>query len=377
MALPRWITAPVGAAATAAGSVYDYATPGKGSSTLTNAGRSISDPNQVYVGGSGYSGLLGGWGDGRSAFQQVQGSSPQQNGGQPQSFQGSGGSGGASVNSGPVSGAGGGSASYDPAVLASYDQAIGNTNSALGRLGNQFNSGNSAIDASYQNALNQLLLGKNQSQQSYNTNKQQAAQNYVGAKNTIGANAGASLSGLQRLLGSRGAGGGSAYNQAVPDEVARQATLQRADVSNTFGQNNQALDTNWQNYQTGYNNSVMDVTNQRDQQRQGLQNNIETNRASLLQMLAQLSGQRAQAAGGNQVGAAQPFLDQANTILDNASRYQVAPINYQTQAYAAPELSSYSTNPMATPTFQGQGLSNDYFSPYLAALIGQKKQVGA
>lgn len=257
--------------------------------------------------------------------------------------------------------------------LAGFDQAIANTNSAMGRLGNQFSSGNSAIDSSYQNALNQLLLGKNQSQQAYGASKQQASTDYVGAKNTIGANAGASLFGLQRLLGSRGAGGSSAATQVAPQAVARQATLQRNDVGNAFGANNQALDTNWNNYATGYNNSVADVGDQRDRQRQGLQGNVDSNRATLLQTLAQLTAQRDQVAGGNGVGAAQPFLDQANSVLNGLSNYNVAPINYQTQAYNAPSLAAYTTNPNATPTFQGQSPGNDYFSPYLAALLGKKQ----
>ncbi len=53
MALPRWLTATVGKAAQAAGRTYDYL-PGQGTSTLTKAGRSISDPNQVYTGSTSY-----------------------------------------------------------------------------------------------------------------------------------------------------------------------------------------------------------------------------------------------------------------------------------------------------------------------------------
>lgn len=263
----------------------------------------------------------------------------------------------------------------DPATLAQYDQGIGNTQSALGRLGDQFNSGSTQIDSSYQNAINQLLLGKNQANAAYDTNKHQTATDYVSSKNTIGANAGNSLNGLQRLLGSRGAGGGSAATITAPGAVARQATLQRADVGNTFGANNQALDTNWGNYMTGYNNEVSGAGNQRDTKRQELQQSVDSNRASLLQSLALLSGQKASAQGGNGNAAAQPFLNQANSVLDNLSRYSVAPINVQTQAYSAPDLAKYTSNPNATPTFQGEAQSNDYTSPFLAALLGKRQQL--
>lgn len=261
--------------------------------------------------------------------------------------------------------------------LGQYDQSIGNTNSAINRLGSQQATGNTGIDSSYQNAINQLLLGKNQGQTAYDANKQQSATGYVGAKNTIGSQAGASLNGLLRLLGSRGAGGGSAYNMAAPQAVGREASLQRSGAGQTFGENNQALDTNWNNYMTGYNNQVSGVGNQRDQQKQTLQSSIDTNRASLLQSLATLQGQRAQVAGGSATGASQPYLDQANTLLDKVSNAPAAaPINYQTQAYQAPSVASYTVNPNATPTYNGQ-TGGDYFSPYLQSLLGKKQQTAA
>lgn len=267
------------------------------------------------------------------------------------------------------SGGGGGSATD----IAAYDQSINNTQAAINRLGSDFEQGASQVDTSYQNAINQLLLGKNTANKSYDTNKQQTAKDYVGAKNTIGSNAGNSLNGLLRLLGARGAGGSSAARVSAPEAVSRQATLQRGEVGGQFGANNQALDTNWNNYLTDYNNQVSSAGNQRDQQKGELQSAIERNRATLLQTLSQLSGQRAAAAGGSATGAAQPFLDQANDALNRASSYRATPITYNTQAYSAPELSKYLTNPNAAPTYQGQSPTNDYFNPFLSALLGKKQ----
>lgn len=257
----------------------------------------------------------------------------------------------------------------DPATLAAYAQSINNTQAAIDRLPGQLNSGNQAIGASYENTLNQLLLGKNQANASYDTTKHQTATDYVGAKNTIGANAGSTLSGLLRLLGSRGAGGSSAAGIAAPGAVTRAATLQRSDAGNQFGANNQALDTNWNNYLTGYNNEVSSAGNQKGQQEQSLQQQIDNNKASLLQTLAQLT--TAQSGG---TANAQPYLDQANALLDNTSNYTTSPIAYNTQAYTAPSLGSYSTNPQAAPTYNGQTATNDYYSPYLQALLGKKQQ---
>ena len=274
-------------------------------------------------------------------------------------------------------GSGGGGASYDTAAVAQYDQGINNANSALNRLGVQLDSGRSGIDASWQNALNQLLLSKNQGEKSYNLNKKSTADDYVSAKNTIGANAGNTLNSVLRLLGSRGAGGSSAYNIAAPGAVSRTATIQRSEASGTNAKNNQALDLNWGNFMTGYTNQVSSANSQREQQRQQLEAQIENSRGTLLQTLAQLAGMKASAMGGNAAGAAQPYIDQANSALDRAVNFRVNPISYQTQAYEAPSLGSYNTNPAAAPTYQGQGPSSDYYSPYLSALLGKKQQATA
>lgn len=262
----------------------------------------------------------------------------------------------------------------DQATITQYNQAIDNTNAAINRLPGQLNSGISGIDSSYQNALAQLLGAKNQGEQTYDQSKQTNATNFVGAKNTIGADAGDTLNSLRRLLGSRGAGGGSAYNISAPEAVAGAATTQRAGAGNSFAQNQQGLDQNWGQYLLGYNNQVSSAGNQRDQQKQSLQGSIDTNRATLLQSLAQLQSQRDQASGGNGVNAAQPYLDQANALLDKTANYTTNPIAYQTQAYQAPALASYDTTAQATPQYSGGAGGSDYFSPYLAALLGKKQQ---
>lgn len=283
------------------------------------------------------------------------------------------------ANNGPVtlpydfsSGPGPTAPTVDQNLLSQYDQSIGNVNQGISGLGAQQQTGLSAIDASYRDALNQLLLGKNQSQSAYNTGKQLSATDYVGAKNTIGSQAGGLLSGLQRLLGSRGAGGGSAYLQAAPQAVTRGASLQRADAGNIFGQNNQNMDTNWGNYLQGYDNSVNSAKSQKERAAQSLQQSIDSSRASLLQNLAQLQSQRASVAGGNPVSASQGSLDQANSLLGKT--YSTAPISINTQAYQAPSLASYTTNPQSVSTTQNQQAGGDYFSPYLSALLGKDKQ---
>lgn len=278
--------------------------------------------------------------------------------------------------SGAYSGGGWGAAASRATqeALRSFDQQIARTQSAINRLDSELNSGFSTIDASYQNALNQLLGGKNQAERNYGDNVNTTRTNYIAGKNTVGANAGNTLNSLQRLLGARGAGGSSAYSVTAPQTVSRQATLQRGDLANTFGSNMKSLDQAWGDFLQGYENQVSSAKSQREQQRNELQRSIDRNKASLLESLASLAGQRAQATGGSSIAASQPYLNQADAILNSIANYTVAPISYKLDAYKAPSLASYTTNPNAAPTYQGQKSTTDYFSPYLAALLGKKQQ---
>lgn len=287
---------------------------------------------------------------------------------------GSAGGGGGGSSSG-----GGGSVAAAPAIdyaaLAAWDQNIGTINASLGNLNNQLNSGNTTIDADTANALSTLLRGYNQANTTYGENVTENKKSYIGAKNTIGANAGQALNGILRLLGSRGVSG-TDTSQVAPGAVGRVATQQRSEAGQGFANNARALDTNWNTYKTGYENQVLGVQDQQTRNKKDLKDKIESTRSSLLQTLASATTQRSLAAGGNpqaSVAAAQPYLNQANQINAGLSNYATPKINYNVGAYTAPALGSYTTNAV-TPTFNGAAPTNDYTSPFLASLLNTQDQ---
>lgn len=263
----------------------------------------------------------------------------------------------------------------DPGTIAGYGQDIANLNTSLGLAPQQLASGNATADASYTNAINQLLGGKTTANNTYTTNKNQDSQSYISGKNSIGANAGNTLNGLLRLLGSRGAGGSTDATIVAPGDIARQATQQRNDLGNTFGTNESALDTNWNTYMDNYNKQVTNAGTQRDNSKITNTNSVNTNSASIDQQIAALQQSLAIAQGGNGTAAAQPYLDAANRLLagvaSNPAGATATPFTMPT--YGAPNLSAYTTNPNAAPTFNGTAASNDYTSPALAGLLGKQK----
>lgn len=282
------------------------------------------------------------------------------------------------IDTGASSGyTGGGGVTYtqgvnDPATLSAYAANIGAIQNALSRLDNQAAIGNQNIDTGYNQNLTQLNNAKATNQNAYQTSKNQTGQDFVTAKNTIGSFAGNSLNGLERLLAARGAGGSSAALYQAPQAVAQQASQQRSQAGQTFGQNNQNLDTNWNNYLTDYQNSINGLNSQHTNQQHALQAQIDTTRSSLLQSLASLLNQQSAATSGTASDQAQPLLDQSNALLGQADQlglqvptYQVSNANYQ-----APSLASYSVNPFATPQASQQDALTQSVTPYLSLLLG-------
>lgn len=267
---------------------------------------------------------------------------------------------------------------YDPAL---FDQATATANAGLGRLDNQQAIGTQNVLDSYTTAYNALLGQKAIADRNYQTTKDQTAKDWQGTKNTIDAGVGQKASSLQRLLASHGAGDTSAAWFNAPQAAAQQGATQRAQAGNTFAKNNQALDTSYGDFGNNYNNSVTGLGHQRDQNINNVKSQVESNRASLLQQLAGIAQQRAQAQGmtPEQIAAAtNPYQTQINSILgnvDNLARnygtpvQQGAPLTYQT-----PTLDSYNYNQAAGAKVANPNALTDAVSPYLSLLTGKKQQ---
>jgi hypothetical protein len=283
---------------------------------------------------------------------------------------------------GASSGGGGGtSPAYDPATLALFDNQIGQINSGLGRLDNQQNIGLSNAQNAYNSAYNKLLADKAVAQRNYDTTKVQNTQDNVAAKSNIDLGVGRLANSTQRLLGSHGDGNSSAAQIQAPYAAALQGTQQRGQVGQTFARNEQALDTNWQDYGRNVENGIGDLGNQLYSNQNKVKASVEGNRASLLSSLAQLMSQRTAAAGGSTaaaLAAAQPYMAQAQgslTNVDNLGNEFANPVmQAQNIRYAAPDLAQYNYDQAQGPQLENSSALTDTISPYLSLLLGGKRQ---
>jgi len=279
----------------------------------------------------------------------------------------------APANGGSTLTAGNGSGGGD---LSSYDQAIDATNAQINNLTPTENSLLQGIYNQYQRTINSLDQSKASADKTYGANKAASAQDFNGAKNTIRTNTGATINGIDSLLGARG-GGGQAAGDYAALLAGKAGTGQLNEAGTTFGKNEQALDTGYNDFLTGYKTNVTNAGLQRDSDVNSTTANIRTQKANLLQSLASLINERTAAAGGKGTSASQPYADEAKALLTSAAAIgtpkPVAPIT--PTVYTAPSLTSYTTNPTTVAT--GGNGATDTSQPFWASLLNRDKQLQA
>lgn len=263
---------------------------------------------------------------------------------------------------GPTSGATNGS--WTPDQNQTYKDII---NSALGRLPGQLNTAKANIRDQYNTNMNELNSGKTAANQQYDQSTDQNQQQYVTNKNQINSQASSGLRSLLRVLGQHGAGGSSAALYAAPDAVGQVAQEQRSGASQNYGQNQQALDTNWNNYLTGYENSKKQLNDWLTQQNKQAESTSEQSRQDLLQQLLQLSPDQA---------AANDLVSKINASagkVDSLARFRPT-YGGKTPVYTAPEVASYTVGEVGAPQLGASFGNSSAGGSVLSYLLGLKPE---
>jgi hypothetical protein len=271
----------------------------------------------------------------------------------------------------------GGTSTAPNPIVTQYQQAIDQTNNALGRLGNQENIALGNISGDFTNALQRLVGAKNRAQSQWEESKVNTTKDNMSARSDIDFATGQKANSLRRLLGARGSGSSSAFNFAAPYAAALEGSQQLRQVGDAFEKNMGALDTNWTNYQTDWNQSKEDLEAKKINSENSARADVAGKRANLLSTLAELMANKAQAEGGNAVAAAQPYLDQVNGLygqIDNLGAQYFGKVNVADPNYKAPDLTQYDYDARQAAQFAAPTAAAQAASPYLATLLGKKKQ---
>ncbi len=285
---------------------------------------------------------------------------------------------GSLTGGGSGGGSGGGGGTIDPNAVALYDQGIGQANNQIGRLDVQQGNALGQLLGQYNSGVSGLNDQKARTTRDYDANKVQSTQENIQANSNIDFQTGRQANSLQRLLGSRGAGSSSASRVAAPYAAALQGTQQRGQVKDAFSKNMGALDTSFSDYNTDWDKSKTSLDQGYEDEQKTVKSSIAQKRSDLLQTLAQLTSQRQLAATGNagaSVAAAQPFLNQINTLGGEIDRLGTArQIAVTNPTYNAPDLAKYNYDKPGAAQVGNNSALTDTISPYLSLLLGKKKQ---
>lgn len=362
MAIPRWISAPIGRYAQIEGRALDYLTPGSGTSTLTNAGRSITDRDQVYTGGAPF--------DGSPSFTQVLGANTNNNAGNPPAGDTGGydtgaingtGTGGYWVGGQNYGSAGNYQASQVNQTNAMLDDQSSNLQRLLGSLGTQKQQGLQKLSDSYNT---EKLAGEQQYAQQGKDNTRQKRT----ALNKVDTNARTAYNSLKRLLGLSGSANQSALKFAAPDAIARVASQERGDQVENFALN----DRNIENAKSSF---LQDLLTKKNEREGDFLKGIYGQEQSINSDLGDIAAQRAQVNGGNYEAIRQarsPFqntINQRQSDIDNLFNQYNTPFNANKQMAT---LNQFNVDKAAVNANRASG--NADYSPYQQPLRKRLQQ---
>lgn len=265
-------------------------------------------------------------------------------------------------------GSGGGLSASDSAA---YDYQTGQLRNQLESSNNTLNNGLTQINDSYNQGVSSANKNRSRALEDYETqgvNDQMKKQDNLGQVDT---NARTLSNSLRRIIGQAGGSNSSAYNVTAPYAVARDASGNRNNVLETFGQNQMAVDTSKKRATEDFATLLQSLSDQKAQKESGLRSGILSQQQQIEGSLAQLAQQRASATGGNVAAALAPYSQAINdrqSQIDNLfnqfrTPYDIKPVNVE-----AAKLSDYMVNKSNINANRQAGTTGDPYAQYLNPL---------
>jgi hypothetical protein len=211
---------------------------------------------------------------------------------------------------------GGGGTTFDPTSVWEAQDALNQANNYMGMLDPQRQQFLSNLSSTYNNYRTNLQNQYGRSKGQYDNSVNTANQNRVSANNQIDGKVRQRSNSLQRLLGSAGAGDSEAAAIYAPYAAARTGTQLRNQVNQQYGSTVQDLNYNWGQYQTDYDNSLKQMADEENNQR-------NSKLAEFLQRQYDLENQKRQAE------AALSYAQGGNAAQAKALREAALPRMYQ------------------------------------------------
>jgi hypothetical protein len=287
----------------------------------------------------------------------------------------------ASGGGGGYGGGGAAQAAVDPAESAYWNDQLNSLRRLLGSTGVQQKQGTQRIKSSASNAKTRLAEDEGRVLRDYGIKRQDTTAGRDRNVREIEGNARSTNNALSRLLGLSGAGVSSAAQVLAPDAVARMASGQRSDTQDTYGRNARNLDLAEGDAKTQFKRSREDVDMQAREREEDLVRGILEAQNDINSQIASAETQKAIAGGGNYLSArgaragAERSINQNRNALDSLfAKYRNPTLTPKAVNAMAPDLASYSADPLAVQEQQQNPTLDDTVLPYLPSLKRNQRQ---
>lgn len=266
------------------------------------------------------------------------------------------------------------------AQIGSIDAQTGSLRDILGGLDTQLGQGQTKINDQYNQQASQANLQRSRAledfqntEQGTNLQKQQALDQVNNKARTL-------ANSVRQMIGNAGGSGSSAYQITAPGAVSRQANLQNQDITNTYGQNFDALDTAKNRADQDFTNLFSNLGQTKNSAIEALKSGVLGQKNQINGTLADLAAQRAAYTGGNPTAAMAPIQaditntrNQINGLFD---QYRTPFTSVTPVSVAKPTLRDYvagQTNVATDPNSGGTASQGAAYNP-LATWMKQDNQ---
>jgi hypothetical protein len=285
------------------------------------------------------------------------------------------------TNTAPA-GSGGGAAR--PVVntddLAYLDDQAAALRRLLGDIATTRDQGFARIGDDYSREEGGINQSKARATEGFQVKREDNTKGKLGSYNKVDTNARTLNDSVRRLLGMASGSQSSAFQEAAPNAVARDASIKRTDVTDTFGRNDRDINTAEEDTNLEFESALSDLLRQRRQKESDLETGVIGQEREVNENLANIAGERAKVAGGgyNSVKAAQaPYqavIDSKRAALAGLFDKYRTPFQAKAVEVKAPNLAEFTVDRTAVNA-GNQGGTADY-NPY-AAFLQKKREATA
>lgn len=255
---------------------------------------------------------------------------------------------GASTTAG--SGVNSAKAAQDAADLAYLDDQEGLLKGMLGSAGKTLNDGITQINDSFEKENSRTNAAKSQAQAGYTTKREDTTRGKQSAIGQVNTGARTLADSVRRMLGMASGTNSSAFREAAPNLIGRDATQKRTGVLETFGKNFRDIDTAESSTMSSFKDYLDDLAEQRNQKESGLRSGVLQQEQQINQSLGQIARDRANIKGGGYTAmraASAPYQAEVSSRqaqLDGLFEKFRTPFQTKDVAVAAPSLADYTVD---------------------------------